>query len=87
MPVPRQHFDDAARYPIFTLDRLIGIGIGTDRDRRAAVARRCELLFEQACRVRLVEKPGLEIQAGREVQVAVRRSRIAIELMTSWTKS
>jgi hypothetical protein len=78
MPVLRQHLDDAARDAILALDRLIRIGVRADRDRLAAITRRCELALQQLRRVLLVEELRLEIEARREIHVGVRRTGITV---------
>jgi hypothetical protein len=74
----RQGLEDAPGDAILALDRLIRIGVRADGDRRAAIASRRQLLFQQPRRVRLVEQLGLEIEPGREIQVRVRRPGITI---------
>src|SRR5690606_17395782 len=61
------------------LDRLIRVGIRAEHDRARTVAWFAELLLEQRRRVALVEEPRLEIEAGRQIDVRVARTRVAID--------
>ena len=60
------------------LDRLIGIGVGADRDRARLVARRGELLLQKLRGVGLGEQLRLEIEPRRKPHIGVRRPREAV---------
>src|SRR5665213_531714 len=74
-----QHFEDLAHDAELALGRLIGIGVGADRDRPAAIALFAELGGEQRRRLRLVEDAALEIEPGRQAEIGVARPREAID--------
>ncbi len=78
MPGAREHFDDRARDAQFPLDRLVGVGRSADRDVFDIVARRCQLTHQQIGSIDLREQPRLEIEPRRQVEVAVRGARIAV---------
>src|SRR5690606_7022597 len=63
----------------FALDRLIGIRIRAEHDRARTVAWFAKLLLEQRGGIALVEQPRLEIEAGRQIDVRVARTRVAID--------
>jgi hypothetical protein len=73
-----EQLEHAARDAIALLDRLVGIGVGAERDRLADVARLREFGAQQLDRVGLREQPGLEVEARGEFEVAVRRPREAV---------
>ncbi len=79
MAALRQHLEDAAGDLELALERLVGVGVGAERDRPAAVPRVGELALEDLCRVVLGEQPGLEIEPGRQAEVSVGRPRVAID--------
>ena len=79
MMTPIQHFEDAAGDAEAALDRLVGIGVGAERDGTWPVPAPGELPFEQFGRILLVEQPGLEIEAGRKVQPRVARAGVAVD--------
>ena len=79
MPALRQHLEDAARDLEPALERLVGIGVGAERDRLAAVAGARELALEQRRRVVLGEQLGLEVEPGREPEIGVARPRVAVD--------
>ena len=60
------------------LDRLVGIGVGADRDGARLVAGRRQLPFEQPRGVRLHEELRFEIEARRQAHIGVRRPREAV---------
>ena len=74
-----EHLEDLAGVPVLALDRLVGVGRRPDVDRLAAIAGCRELVSQQARRVLLEEEPGLEVDARRQVHVAVVRSRVAVD--------
>ena len=74
-----EHFEDAAHHLVFALDRLIGIGVGADRDHARRIVRRGEFALQQFRRVRLDEQLGFEIEPGREPHVGVGRPREAVD--------
>ena len=61
------------------LGRLIGIGVGAERDRLAAIARPRQFRRQQRRRVLLDEDAALEVEAGRQAEIGVRRPREAID--------
>ena len=77
--VQRQQFDDAAGDPPFALDRLVRIGVRSERDRIAAITRPREFGAQQLGRVGLGEDARFEVDARREVEIGVRWSRKAID--------
>ena len=74
-----EHLDHLPGDPPLALDRLVGIGVGAQRDRLAAVARMGQLAAQQFGGIGLGEQPGLEIEAGRQVEVRVRGPRVAVD--------
>ena len=74
-----QHFEDAAHDLPLALDRLIGIGVGADRDHPRLVIRRRQLLFQQRRRIRLGEQLRFEIQPRRQAEIGVGRPREAVD--------
>ena len=74
-----QHFQDLARDLPFPLDRLIGVGIGAERDHLRLVFGIGQLALEQLVRVGLDEQFGLEIEPGRQALIGVGRPRVAID--------
>ncbi|MNT71778.1 hypothetical protein D3C72_2103030 [compost metagenome] len=72
---------------MFALDGLVGVGVGTQVDRRAAVAGLRELLFEQGHGIGLGDQPGLEIQPRRHVPVRMAGPRIAIDATVFYYKN
>ncbi len=74
-----QHLDAAARDPPIALDRLIGIGVGPERDRPADIAALRQLLAQQHRRVGLGEQLALEIEPRRQIVIGVGRPREAID--------
>ena len=71
----RQHFDDPARELELALDRLIRIGDDAERDHFRLVTGGASSRSSSFDRVVLRHQLRLEIEARREVQVAVRRPR------------
>ena len=68
-----------ARHSPFALDRLVGIGVGAEGDRIAAVAGLRELGAQQCGGVGLRIEFRLEVESRRQVEVRVRRPCIAID--------
>ena len=68
-----------AHDPVAPLDRLIGIGVGADRDDARLVAGRRQFALQQLRRVRLHEQLGFEIEPGRQAEIGVGRPREAID--------
>jgi hypothetical protein len=60
----------AGKAPAF-FDRLVGVGVAADVDRLAGVVLLGQLVAEDVGEVGLGEQLRLEVQAGREVEVAV----------------
>src|SRR5262245_20171832 len=79
MPVAVEHFEDAPHHLMLALDRLVGIGIGTDGDRARRVAGSRKLALEQFGCVRLGKQLGFEIEPGRKAEIGVGRPREAID--------
>src|SRR5690606_32425622 len=73
-----QHLDQPAGDPVAALDRLVGVGVHAQRDRRAAVARARQLGAQAFGGVGLGEQPGFEVEARRQVHPGVRRARVAV---------
>ena len=65
MPRPLQHLEDRPRDPPLALDRLVGIGIGAERDQLRLIARIGELARQEFGRVGLGVELGLEVETGR----------------------
>ena len=63
MPIFRQHLDDAAGDAILLLDRLIGIGVGAERNHLALIARPRQLLAQLFRGVDLGEETRFEVDA------------------------
>jgi hypothetical protein len=80
----RQNFQHRAHDAEATLDRLIRIGVGAQRDRADAIAGLPEFSFEQLGGLGFGEQLGLEIDARRQAEIAVAGPRIAIELIVDW---
>ncbi len=76
---PIEHLENAAHDLQIALDRLIGIGVGADRDHARLVARVRQLLFQQRRRVVLGEQLRFEIEAGRQAEIGVGRPRKAVD--------
>jgi hypothetical protein len=74
-----QHREDRARDLPFALDRLVRVGVGAKRDRVADIARFRQFSFQEQGGVGLCEQLRLEIEARRQVEVGVRRPRIAVD--------
>ncbi len=79
MPCPLQHFENAAHDLPLALDRLIGIGVGADRDHARLVIRRRQFLFQQRRRVGLGEQLGFEIEPRRQAEEGVGRPRETVD--------
>ncbi len=69
----RQDLENGAGDAIAPLDRLIGVGVGAERDDPRAVLRRRELALEQRRRPVLDEQLRLEIEAGGKAEIGVAR--------------
>ena len=65
------------RYAPF--DRLIGIGVGADRDGASAHSPGRQFALQQLRRLRLDEQLRFEIEPGRKPEIGVGRSREAID--------
>ncbi|MHC2633141.1 hypothetical protein ACVME5_005795 [Bradyrhizobium liaoningense] len=74
-----QHLEDSAHDLSLALDRLVGVGVGADRDHPGFVAGGGELLLEQRRRLGLHEQLRLEIQPRREAEIGMRRSGEAVD--------
>ena len=60
----RQHFQDLPSDAVFAFDRLIGIGIGAERDRHRHVMGIRKFGAQEIRRIGLGEQLALEIEAG-----------------------
>ncbi len=74
-----EHLDHGARDLPLALDRLVRVGVGAERDRLAAVAGLRELGAQQRGGVGLREELRLEVEPRREVEIRVRRPRVAVD--------
>ena len=79
MPAFREHLDDLPRDLPLALDGLVGIGVGAQRDGRAAIGWLRQFRAQQLRRLRLGEQFGLEIQPRRKIEIAVAGAREAID--------
>src|SRR5690606_2425173 len=79
MPRLRQHLQQRAADPSLALQRLVGVGVDPQRDRRAAVARLRQLGAQQLGGVGLGEQPGLEVQPRGQVEVGVAGAGEAVD--------
>ena len=74
-----QHLEDRAGDAVLALDRLVGVGDGAERDVLRHVARVGQLPLQQLGGVDLGVELGLEVEAGRVAEVAVRGPGEAID--------
>ena len=74
-----QHFENAAHDLPLALDRLIGIGVGADRDHARLVILRRQFLFQQLRRIGLGEQFGFEVEPRRQAEKGVGRPRKAVD--------
>jgi hypothetical protein len=74
-----QNLQHLAGDPQPALDRLVGVGVGADLDVARPVPLLRQLGGQQARRLRFEEQPALEVEAGREAQVGVRRPGEAVD--------
>ena len=74
-----QDLDQRPGDAVLSLDRLIGIGVGAEGDRRRLVLGRRKLPLEQLGRALFGEQAGLEIEPGGETHVGVGGPGVAIE--------
>ena len=77
---------DLAHDAQLALDRLIGIGVGAQPDRRRHVALSAQFRFEQLAGLGFGEQLGLEIGARRQAEKIVTGPGIAIELIVDWKR-
>ena len=75
-----QHLQDAARDAVAALDRLVGIGVGAQRDRAwpRSPARRAPRCSSPAA-FGLGDEPGLEVVPGRQAEPGVARPGEAVD--------
>ncbi len=73
------HFENAAHDLPVALDRLIGIGVGADRDHARFIVRRRQFLLQKLRRVRLGEQLGFEIEPRRQPEKGMGRPREAVD--------
>ena len=74
-----EHLQDAPHDPVPPLDRLIGVGIGADRDGARRVACRRQFAPQLLRRVRLHVQLGFEIKPRGMAEIGMRRPREAID--------
>ncbi len=79
VPVAQQHLQGTSGQQLFTLDGLVGIGIGPQVDRRALVAGFGQLLLQQGGGIALGDQPGFEVQPRGHVPVGVAGPRITVD--------
>ena len=73
------HLQDRPSDPVIALDRLVGIGVGAERDGLGRVALLRQRLPQQLGGVRLGKQPRLEIQPRGQVVKGMGRPRKAID--------
>ena len=74
-----QHFQDAAHDFSFALDRLVRVGIGSDRDHSRFVILRSEFFFQKLRRIGFGEQFRFEIETRREAEIGVGRPRKTVD--------
>ena len=74
-----QHFENAAHDLPLALDRLVGIGIGADRDHARLVILRRQFLFQELRRIGLGEQFRFEVEPRRQAEERVGRPRKAVD--------
>jgi hypothetical protein len=74
-----QQFERGAGEAPAFLDRLVGIGVAADIDRRAAIRRLGQFAAQGFSEVGLGVDPGFEVEAGRQVQVRMRGAGEAVD--------
>ena len=74
-----QRFDQRSGDAILPLDRLIGVGVGAESDRRRPVFGRGKLARQELGGAFLGEQLGFEIEPGREPHIRVGRPGVAVE--------
>src|SRR4051812_9366030 len=79
-----QDLDDGPRQPQLALDGLVAVGGRADGDHPGFVALLPQLAPQDFADVSLGDDLRFEVQAGRHVQVAVRRSRVAVDAAHSY---
>ena len=77
--IAQQHLQGAPGQLLFALNGLVGIGIGPQVDRCAAIAGLGQLLFQQGRGVALGDQLGFEIQPRGQVPIGVAGPRVAID--------
>ena len=73
------HLQHLARDAQFAFGRLIRVSGRTDVEHLRLIPRRHESLTQSMCGVQLGDDLGFKVQAGRQVEVAVRGPGIAID--------
>ncbi len=74
-----QRLDQRPGNAILPLDRLIGVGVGAEGDRRGPVLGRGKLALQKRRGALLGKKLGFEIEPGREPHIGVGRPGVAIK--------
>lgn len=82
-----QNLEDAARDALRTLDRLIGVGIDTQRDGLTLVGRPRDFLAQPLRRIGLGVQFRFEIESRRQIEIRMRRPREAVDTATLYTSS
>ena len=77
--VLEQRAPDARHQAVARLDPLVGVGVRAERDVLARPGRPRELARQHLRRVDLDDDLALEVAAGVEVEIAVRRAREAVD--------
>ena len=68
-----------SRYSVGALNRLIGVGIGTNCNRQRLITRPGQRLAEQCRSIRFGEQLAFKIQSRRQIMIGMARPRIAID--------
>jgi hypothetical protein len=63
-----QHPNEVAHYPVFHLDRLIGVGVGADRNRGDPVGPAAQLGVQHSPEAGPRNQPGFKIELRRQVK-------------------
>src|ERR1700736_1123322 len=74
-----QHFQNAAHDLALAIDRLIGIGVGADRDHARLVILRRQFLLQKLRRIGLCKQLRFEVEPRRQAQKSVGRPRETID--------
>ena len=75
----RQNLQNSAHDAMLAFDRLVGIGVGSDRDDLGLVIRRGQFALQHLRGVVLDEQAAFEIEPRRQAEKSVRRPRETID--------